>query len=190
MKKRNNHIIKVLAAALAIAVVGGMNMIPAVSDAIGTNTSVSAVTYSSPVVTVGDYQYVLYSDGTANVVGYTGTKNMSTTSVGMPTVVYAKDVSTTWTYINYKSSYNITKMQAGIFNGCKFKTLSLPRYLQSISGGSLMKATATLAVPIIQVHMRSTTRAILLCMLIRQILSCMSADSALQQGAFRLHLTE
>lgn len=133
--KKSELLRKILATSLAVAVIGGVGIATPIGSMIGADITVSAATYSSPVVTVGDYQYTLYSDGTAKVVGYTGTKDLSTTSVGMPTVVYAKDVDSTWQYLNYKSSYNVTAMQASIFSGCKFKTLSLPRYLQTISGG-------------------------------------------------------
>lgn len=96
---------------------------------------VASAANSSPVVNVGDYQYVLYDNGTAHVVGFTGTKNQSTTNVGMPSVVYAKDVSTSWTYLQYNSTYKVTQLEASIFNGCKFKTLSLPSNLQALTGG-------------------------------------------------------
>lgn len=134
MKKTKNILRRTLITALAVAVIGSASVLPSVSTLIGTNVTVSAAS-SSPVVTVGDWQYVLYSDKTARVVGYTGTKNLSTTNVAMPTVIYSKDIDTTWSYNDYIGSYNITQMQAGIFNGCKFKTLSLPRYLQGILGG-------------------------------------------------------
>ena len=135
MKKTSKLFGKILAAALSVTMVGAAAVTLPADMGLGTNVSVSAVTYSSPVVKVGDFQYSLYSDGTAHVVGYTGTKNLSTTSFGMPSVVYAKDVDTTWQYLQYNSSYKVTQMEASIFSGCKFKTLSLPRYLQAVMGG-------------------------------------------------------
>lgn len=134
MKQSSKLLCKVLTVAMALAVVGTATVALPAEAGLGTNISVSAAT-SSPVVTVGDYQYILYSDKTAKVVGYTGTKNLSSSNVGMPTVIYSKDIDTTWEYNQYIGSYNITSMQAGIFSGCKFKTLSLPRYLESIIGG-------------------------------------------------------
>ncbi len=133
--KTSNILRKIFAASLAVALVGGAFVTTPVGSMIGANTSVSAVTYSSPVVTVGDFQYCLYSDGTAEVVGYKGTKDLSTTHFGMPTVVHAKDVNSTWQYLQTSGDYKITRMQAGIFSGCKFKTLSLPRYLEILFGG-------------------------------------------------------
>lgn len=119
--KAANILRKVLSASLAVTMIGGVFAATPIGTMLGTNITVSAAS-SSPVVTVGDFQYILYSDGTANVVGYTGTKDLSTTSVGIPSVVYASNVSTSWSYLEYNSSYNVTKMQAGIFSGCKFKT--------------------------------------------------------------------
>ena len=126
---------KIFAASLAVTLVGGAFVATPVGSMIGANVSVNAVVYSSPVVTVGDFRYCLYSDGTAEVVGYKGTKDLSTTHFGMPTVVHAKDVNSTWQYLQTSGDYKITRMQAGIFSGCKFKTLSLPRYLEILFGG-------------------------------------------------------
>ena len=53
----------------------------------------------------------------------------------MPSVLYAKDISTTWEYNDYISQYTVTGLQASIFNGCKIKMLSLPRLLQNVVGG-------------------------------------------------------
>ena len=125
---------KILASSLALAMVGGAAAIAPAASVFDTGIVASAAN-SSPVVTVGNFQYVLYDNGTAHVVGFTGTKNQSTTNVGMPSVVYAKDVSTSWTYLQYNSSYKVTQLEASIFNGCKFKTLSLPSNLQALTGG-------------------------------------------------------
>ena len=110
---------KILASSLAVAMIGSVAVATPVGSMIGADISVSAAS-ASPVVTVGDFQYVLYSDGTAKAVGYTGTKNLSTTSVAMPTVVYASEVDSTWSYLQYNSSYTVTQLQASIFNGCIF----------------------------------------------------------------------
>jgi len=133
--KKSKLLSKIIAASMAVAMIGGVGANTAFQSYIGANISVNAVVYSSPVVKVGDYQYVLYSDGTAGIVGYTGTKDRSTENYGMPTVVYAKDVDSSWQYLKTSGSYNITKLEASVFNGCKFKTLSLPRYLEIIFGG-------------------------------------------------------
>lgn len=125
---------KILASSLAVAMIGSVAVATPVGSMIGADISVSAAS-ASPVVTVGDFQYVLYSDGTAKAVGYTGTKNLSTTSVAMPTVVYASEVDSTWSYLQYNSSYTVTQLQASIFNGCIFKTLTLPSKLQTLTGG-------------------------------------------------------
>ena len=134
MKKSKKILRKILAASVAVTVMGSISFSPAIGSMLGTSVSVSAAV-SSPVVTVGNYQYILYSDQTAKVVGYTGTKNLSATNVAMPTVIYSSDIDTTWEYNQYISSYTITQMQAGIFSGCKFKSLSLPRKLQAVIGG-------------------------------------------------------
>lgn len=126
---------KIVAAAMAVAMIGGVGANTAFQSYIGANISVNAVVYSSPVVKVGDYYYVLYTDGTAGIVGYTGTKNRSTENYGMPSVIYAKDIDSDWQYLKTSGSYNITKLEASVFSGCKFKTLSLPRYLETIFGG-------------------------------------------------------
>ena len=134
MKKTRKLLSKVISAAMSAAMIGGLGVNTAFQSYIGANVEVSAVE-SSPVVTVGDFQYVLYSDKTAHVVGYVGTKDMSTKNFGMPAVVYSKNVDTTWSYNSYIGSYNITQMEASIFNGCKIKSLSLPRYLRYVMGG-------------------------------------------------------
>ena len=91
MKKTRKLLSKVISAAMSAAMIGGLGVNTAFQSYIGANVEVSAVE-SSPVVTVGDFQYVLYSDKTAHVVGYVGTKDMSTKNFGMPAVVYSKDV--------------------------------------------------------------------------------------------------
>ncbi len=132
--KKKKLLRKILAGSLAIAMVGSTALAAPVVSMTDTGITASAAS-SSPVVTVGDYQYVLYSDKTAQVVGYTGTKNLSTTSVGMPSVIYSKDIDTTWSYNQYIGSYDITSVQGSIFSGCKFKTLSLPSKMQALLGG-------------------------------------------------------
>ena len=132
--KKSELLRKILAASLAVTVIGGVSIATPISSMIGANITVSAAS-ASPVVTVGDFQYVLYSDKTARVVGYTGTKNLSTAVLAMPTVIYSKDIDTTWSYNQYIASYDITQMQAGIFNGCTIKLLSLPQKLQTVIGG-------------------------------------------------------
>ena len=195
MKKRK-LMRKVFAAALAVAMVGGTAVATPVGSMIGANITASAAS-SSPVVTVGDYQYILYSDSTAKVVGYTGTKNLSTTSVGMPSVIYSGDIDTTWSYNEYISSYNVTQMQASIFSGCKFKPCHCQanyRLLQEAlpalrsAASSSTAATPISAVLTAEVHMLFTTRAIPRFMRIRQIRHCMSAASALQPKASPLLL--
>ena len=134
MKQFGRIMSRMFAAALAVALVGTASVIPSVGRYFGTEITANALA-KSPVVTVGDFQYVLYEDKTANVVGYVGKKDMSKEICAMPSVLYAKDISTTWEYNDYISRYTVTGLQASIFNGCKIKMLSLPRLLQNVVGG-------------------------------------------------------
>lgn len=139
MKKTSSVLCKVLAAAMAVALVGGSLASTGIGVAIGVNTEVSAASAgSSPLVTIGDFDYSLRKDGTANVVGYHGKKDLSSDYLSIPTVIYQKDMDVewkNWEEYQYIGSYKITTVQAGIFSGCKIKLLSLPRYVSAVLGG-------------------------------------------------------
>ncbi len=141
MKKTSSVLRKVIAAALAAAIVGGGLAATGIGSVIVSNTEVSAAVPgagSSPVVTVGDFDYSLKSDGTANVVGYHGSKAYSSSTLTMPSVIYQKDMDVEWNNwdeFKYIGSYRITSIQASIFSGCQIKLLYLPQNLAAVLGG-------------------------------------------------------
>ena len=124
---------KLLSVSLAVTLLGGTAVTLPANVIPGLNTVAQAAS-ASPVVTVGSFQYILYSDSTAKIVGYTGSKNLSTSTLALPTVIYSKDIDTTWSYNQYIGSYSITQMQGDIFSGCTIKLLSLPRNLTGFTG--------------------------------------------------------
>ena len=141
MKKSGTVLCKILAAAMAVTIVGGSLASTGVGTLIGTNTKVSAAAPgagSSPLVTIGDFDYSLRTDGTANMVGYHGKKDFSSSTLALPTVIYQSDMDVdwkNWEEYKYIGSYKITGIQAGIFSGCEIKLLSLPQELSSVFGG-------------------------------------------------------
>ena len=101
----------------------------------GSFVSAEAVTSNHTTVTYGDFSYVIYSDKTASVVGYSGTKDLSAASLGIPSVLYASNLDTTWSYNSSIDKYTVTSVNAGIFGGCNIRILGLPSGLQTIFGG-------------------------------------------------------
>ncbi len=80
---------------------------------ISADITVSAVVLtSSSAVTADDFQYILYSDKTAKVVGYTDVKNCSSSVLSMPSVICSKDIRTTGEYNQYISSYAVSAASA------------------------------------------------------------------------------
>ena len=132
MKKSSETLRRMLAIALCVATIGSAGMTTAVGSFVGLNTSVSAS--NTVIVTYGDFTYYLYSDHTAEIASYNGTKDLSTKSLGCPSVVYAKDLDQYY-FNGYTGSYTITRLQASAFNGCKIRILSLPNSLQTIFDG-------------------------------------------------------
>ncbi len=134
MKKHNRLLCKILSAALALSVVGGVSAAGPVIGMTGANLTASA--WSLPVVTVGNYQYELYNDTkTAVMVGYTGSKDLSSSNLTLPSVVYSKDVDKKEAVGEGIYSYKITGLKADIFKGCTIKLLTLPQNLEYISNG-------------------------------------------------------
>lgn len=131
MTKSSKLLRKVLAVSLAAAVIGGTGLMTNVGSFL--DTTITANAADTAIVTYGDFTYYLYSDHTAAVAAYNGTKDLSSSSLGIPTVLYSSNLGQN--YFDYSGSYNVTKLYATAFNGCKIRILSLPRYLQVIFGG-------------------------------------------------------
>jgi len=134
MKQSSKTLRKMLAVALAVATIGSAGMTTTLGSFVGFDTSVSAA--NTVIVTYGDFTYYLYSDHTAEIASYNGTKDLSTKSLGCPSVVYAKDLGQYY-FNGYTGSYTITRLQASAFSGCKIRILGLPRYLQVLFEGFL-----------------------------------------------------
>lgn len=134
MKKHGKLLCKILSAALALSVAGGIAGAAPVTVLPEASLTVSASTL--PVVTAGNFKYRLYnSSKTAVMVGYVGKKDFSTSQLSLPSVVYSKDMDNKDAVGAGIDKYTVTELDANIFKGCVIKLLSLPQSLESINGG-------------------------------------------------------
>ena len=124
MKKSSETLRRMLAIALCVTTLGSAGIMTEVGTFVGLNTSVSAADLVYSYVNIGNFQYNLYSDGTATMREYVGTnKDYSTSVLSVPSSVSYDG-----------TSYTVTKIFGLAFDGCKIKELDLPYTLKEIGG--------------------------------------------------------